>query len=136
MAQRAERVRCNVVMEPCSWEGCKGRDGLKDATEQKIASAFAVAVCVAGAYGGLVNATPAPLLLGLAFCGSFLWALRRAASGPAPFQILFVLLLVALSFALHFAYLPAGICCFFTLMVCKSELLLPRRPAQPRGKDL
>ena len=50
-----------------------------------------------------------------------------------PYQLVLLLALVVLSFALHVIFLPAGLCCFFVLMLCKNEVLLPPAP-QARAK--
>ena len=69
-----------------------------------------------------------------AFAVLFSWTLYRAASPEPPrLQVVLALVLVCLSFALHMVYLPAGICCFFCLMLCKNELLLPAA-ARPKAE--
>ena len=79
---------------------------------------------------------------------------EAAAPAPPSYQLLLVLLMVVLSFGLHLQYLPAGVwcappslppasptcalspshtstcvdtrrSCFFALMLCKNELLMP-----------
>jgi len=84
----------------------------------------------AGCYGSFVQRSILPVLLAVGFTTCFVYALIRAAAPQPPrMQLPFVLWLVALSFALHMVYLPAGLCCFFCLMLCKNDFLLPaQRP--------
>lgn len=95
----------------------------------------AAGMCVlAGMYGTYTQGDPLPLLASVAFAGAFVFARHRVSGGKtAPLQVLLLVALVCISFGLHLLYLPAGICCFFTLMLCKNELLLPP-PAKPAGK--
>ena len=91
-----------------------------------LAELAAVSCFVAGAYGSYTKSDPYPLLAATAFAGGFIFARYRVAGGKAaPLQLLLLLALVCTSFVLHLLYLPAGICCFFTLMLCENELLLP-----------
>ena len=94
----------------------------------KISQGCAVLVVVLGLYGSISEHTPWPALLSIAFASAFALAQHRAAGPQRPMlQLPLVLSLVALSFALHIAFLPAGICCFFCLMFCKNEMLLPSK---------
>ena len=95
------------------------------------AAAFASAICagLGGLYGSYDTKSSSPAVLALAFVCVFALALHRVRSlAPAqpPYQIVLILLMICLSFGLHTTYLPAGICCFFTLMLCKNEVLMPR----------
>ena len=85
------------------------------------------AACAVGIYGSYQSGSAVPLAVGTAFSGVFALARSRIQAGrPAPpYQGLLVLALVVLSFALHIVYLPAGLCCFAALLLCKNELLLP-----------
>lgn len=100
-------------------------------------SELASLCCVlAGAYGSYAESDVKPVAVAVAFTGTFVWARSRVINGKAaPMQLLLVLALVALSFGLHLLYLPAGLCCFFTLMLCKNELLLPPKPHVPSKAD-
>jgi hypothetical protein len=95
-----------------------------------LAHAAAGLTVVLALYGTVESKDPWPALIGIAFSTSYAYALRRVALSDQPprFQLLIALWLVGLSFALHLSYLPAGIGCFFTLMLCKTELLLPAAP--------
>ena len=96
-----------------------------------LSYAAAGGAAVLGLYGSYANGSVRPALIAAAFAALFAWALYRAASPEPPrLQVLLALGLVCLSFALHMVYLPAGICCFFCLMLCKNELLLPAAPRQ------
>ena len=87
---------------------------------------LAVALSVVGA---IKSRSAYPALVGVAFAAAYDATLRRSASRPQWLsQVLLVVGLVALSFALHFLYLPAGICCFFALVFCDSSALLPVAP--------
>ena len=100
-----------------------------------IPSVSVLGVFVLGCYGSLVEEwaavrgvrAPWSALVGAAFALCFLLALNRApAYLDMPWlQLPLVLSMVGLSFALHLLYLPAGLCCFVGLMMCKNELLLP-----------
>lgn len=91
-----------------------------------VATLSAGATAAVGMYGSFHTWTVGPILGGLAFAGVFSFARSRAAGGgSSPLQVLLVLLLVAISFALHMIYLPAGLCCFVALLLCKNEVLLP-----------
>ena len=90
-----------------------------------------------GVYGSYQTGTAAPAGFAFSFVAAFAYALHRVkASAPAPpkHQIMLVLAMICFSFGLHTVYLPAGICCFFTLMLCKNELLMPK-PTQPLKHD-
>ena len=91
-----------------------------------LSEVAAVACVCAGAFGSYAESNMRPVLIAAAFSGCFVFARTRVADGqPARLQLLLILSLVVLSFVLHLLYLPAGICCFFALMLCKNELLLP-----------
>jgi hypothetical protein len=92
-----------------------------------LAELAAIGCVSAGGIGSYSAGESRALLCSAAFAGTFVLARHRAAAGPAPFQLVLVLLLVVFSFVLHIVYLPAGLCCFFTLMLCKNEVLLPPR---------
>ena len=64
------------------------------------------------------------------------YALSHAAQpgGARWVQFVLVLGLVAVSFAIHLLYLPAGIACFVALMLQKTELLMPPRAAVSPGE--
>ena len=93
-------------------------------------SEVAAVGCVAlGAYGSWTGGRVLPLVASAAFSLLFVLARQRAADGKsARLQLPLVLALVCLSFTLHLVFLPAGLCCFFALMLCKNELLLPVAP--------
>ena len=94
----------------------------------------ALASAALGVYGSYADGTLRAGAVGIAFACLFFFTQRRAshATSMPLLQIVLVLGLVGLSFILHLAYLPAGICCFFALMLCKNELLMP--PAPPSTK--
>ena len=102
----------------------------------KMSSASLSFIAVAGVvgggvYGSIEQSSATAALIASAFACVFLFALNRVqAAAPAPpqNQLPLVLLMIVLSFGLHVQYLPAGICCFFALMVTRNELLLPPPP--------
>ena len=99
-----------------------------------LASYASIGTAAAGCYGGsFAGSTVWPALLGVLFASCFHFALHRAAaqSGPKWTQLLLVLTLVVISFVLHLTYLPAGLFCFFALILCKNQYLLPP-PRQKR----
>mmetsp|Transcript_16758 Transcript_16758/g.40002 ORF Transcript_16758/g.40002 Transcript_16758/m.40002 type:complete len:92 (-) Transcript_16758:102-377(-) len=70
-----------------------------------------------------------PALAGTTFSCLFNLARHRVceAHEPPRFQAVLVLLLLVASFAVHIAYLPAGMCCLVALLLCQNELLLPQK---------
>lgn len=94
-------------------------------------------VLVLSLYGAYEKADARVVSVGAAFFGAFLWARERGAGSPGTLQQLaLVLSLVALSFCLHFLYLPAGLCCFVVMMMTKNEMLLPpKRTERPAAED-
>lgn len=94
----------------------------------------ALASVALGAYGSYNTNDYKALAAAVYFSAGFIWARARVASGQPSqaLQLLLMLTLVAASFALHLLYLPAGICCFFTLMLCKNELLLPPNKSEQK----
>ena len=93
---------------------------------EALSDVAAVGCVAAGAFGSYSEGSVYPILAAAAFALAFVFARYRVIDGKQPsYQLPLVLMLVVLSFALHIAYLPAGLCCFFTLMLCKNELLLP-----------
>ena len=106
---------------------------MRDST---LASAAALCAAAGGLYGSYQTESAAPAGFALSFVVVFMYALHRVqASSPAlpKNQILLVLAMICLSFGLHTVYLPAGICCFFTLMLCKNELLMPNAAPPSRA---
>ena len=104
-----------------------------------LADMSAAGAALIGAYGvGTYNAggKPLPLAVGIAFFVMYNIALRHSAANPAArtTALALVMSLIVLSFVLHWVYLPAGVCCFFALMLQRSELLVPSppKPAQKR----
>ena len=107
-----------------------------DQAQFSLASATALCAAGGGLYGSYQTKSIAPAGFALSFVAVFAYALHRVkASTPAPpkNQMVLVLAMICLSFGLHTVYLPAGICCFFTLMLCKNELIMPRA-APPQVK--
>lgn len=93
-----------------------------------LANVAAGLTVVLGLYGSVIQSDPKPALIATVFTVTFFYALRRAQSkGNPAFQLVFALVLICISFALHLVYLPAGIGCFFTLMLCKNDLLVPQK---------
>jgi hypothetical protein len=96
-----------------------------------LASASALCAAAGGLYGSYQTGSAAPAGFALSFVSVFALAIHRVkASAPAPpkHQIVLVLAMICLSFGLHTVFLPAGLCCFFTLMLGKNELLMPKPP--------
>ena len=126
---------------------------------ESLARLFAAAVTVVSAHGAVSRGQPAhidtdpghakpnpeaqcagqPLLLavGAGFSSCFFLACRLAGRERRAgwVQIGLVILLVSFSFASHLLYLPAGICCLASLMICRNDLLLPRRSTARRHAD-
>ena len=101
-----------------------------------LSEVAAVACVAAGAFGSYTKGEFSPFLASAAFSLGFVLARHRVANGkPAQMQLLLILSLVCVSFLLHLLYLPAGLCCFFTLMLCKNELLLPPHAHPPTKKQ-
>ena len=95
-----------------------------------MAAAMTVAL---GVYGSVSAQHINPALISITFTATFYFALWRAQSaGQIRMQLAFALLLICISFAVHLIFLPAGIGCFFTLMLCKNELLLPQKQVQKK----
>ena len=106
---------------------------------EQLPTIAAIGAATLGAYGAVANSSWVPdgyrwgpAVVGPAYAAGFFWCLRRAklrddgaVQETKLVQLVLVLALVALSFALHILYLPAGICCFFSLMFTKNDLLLP-----------
>uniref|UniRef100_A0A7S4BMP0 Uncharacterized protein n=1 Tax=Chrysotila carterae TaxID=13221 RepID=A0A7S4BMP0_CHRCT len=92
--------------------------------------ALATAAAAAGMWGSLMREDATPAVLGVLFCVIFFFAYGRN-DRAGPLQISLILAMIACSFVLHLSYLPAGVCCFFALMLCGNEQLLPRRPRPP-----
>ena len=93
-------------------------------------SGFSAIACVSmGAYGSYTNSSVAPFLVAALFSGLYFYARRRVSQGDATSmtQLILIFSLIASSFVLHLVYTPAGLCCFFTLMLCKNEVLMPPR---------
>ena len=123
--------------------GMPAREDAMDAANSL--SEIAMVGCVGlGAYGTYTEASVWPLSLATIFTLSFYQAKQRVKMGSRRMQLPFVLVLVIMSFALHMVYLPAGLCCFFALMLCKNEILFPdaqpgpppRRPPKTGDKAL
>lgn len=88
-----------------------------------IANLANMGVIVLSMYGAYDKGDPRVFAVGAAFFGFFLWARERMLWSRAPrLQLLLVLLLVGLSFCLHFLYLPAGLCCFVVMIMTKNEV--------------
>lgn len=87
--------------------------------------ACAAGVLVAGAYGAFTQHDAMTMLLALAFAIAYAATLRYPRSLPLIGSLL------ALSFALHVRYLPAGVCCFGALMLARFDV---RRPVEPAPK--
>merc|ERR1711957_441036 len=62
-----------------------------------------------------------PAVYGLLYTACFALAVRGLSS---PLQLVLLFAMVGLSFALHLVYLPAGLCCFFSLMIAKNDVLM------------
>jgi apolipoprotein N-acyltransferase len=105
-----------------------GRRHHERSAREVAASGFVLTAVVLSAWATL-TAEPRdlrPVAAGAAFATCFFLALRGV---PWYFaQLALVLLLVALSLALHLLCLPAGLCCFVALMACRNDALLPARP--------
>lgn len=101
-----------------------------------VSGAAAVGAAALGAYGSLRDGTPYPGLVAAAFAVTYFTALRRAQNSAATpaLQLPLVISLVALSFALHLMFLPAGLACMFALMLGRNESFFPPRSrgARPR----
>ena len=101
-----------------------------------IATVCAGATVALGVYGSITESDAKPAGTAILFSSLFFYALHRVQSskeGRPPFQIVLAILLVCCSFAVHLAYLPAGIGCFGALMLCKNDLIIP--PPPPKRKQ-
>ena len=88
-------------------------------------------------YGSFASRNPWSSIIGLAFVACYIYARHRVATRQptGKLQFLLILMTIGLSFALHMTYLPAGICCFFALMLCKNDLLLPPSPTSAQQQE-
>ena len=112
--------------EPLKW--CRRAGSSVAVTMSTALSDLAAVGCLAaGGFGSFQSFDYKPFALSALFALTFIFARYRASDGQQmpPYQLGVVLMLVVVSFALHLVYLPAGLFCFFTLMLCKNELLLP-----------
>ena len=103
------------------------RSSLAVTMSTALSDLAAVGCLAAGGFGSFQSFDYKPFALSALFALTFIFARYRASDGQQmpPYQLGVVLMLVVVSFALHLVYLPAGLFCFFTLMLCKNELLLP-----------
>ena len=105
------------------------------ATSTDVAIAFAFGVVAFGAYGAYTEGRLPILLVALLFSSLFAVVVVNGRENSKALKALAAIGLLGLSFALHLLYLPAGVCCFFVLMVCKNDILLPPSPpTRPPGR--
>ena len=105
-------------------------------TSTDTAIAFAFGVVAFGLYGAYAEGKLLILLTSLLFSSLFAVVVVKGRTNGTYTKALAAFGLLALSFALHLLYLPAGVCCFFVLMVCKNDILLPpTRPPPPAKRD-
>ena len=105
------------------------------ATSTDVAIAFAFGVVAFGAYGAYTEGRLPILLVALLFSSLFAVVVVDGRDNSKVLKALAAIGLLGLSFALHLLYLPAGVCCFFVLMVCKNDILLPPSPpTRPPGR--
>ncbi|KAG8468921.1 hypothetical protein KFE25_007439 [Diacronema lutheri] len=105
-----------------------------------VSKAAAACVSLAATYGyavALPGAVRSVFLIpsGFAFTAMYIWAVRRKAEREQPTgQVFLVLAMIVTSLVLHLLYLPAGLCCFVTLMVAQNELIY--KPTAKREKRI
>mmetsp|Transcript_27996 Transcript_27996/g.66634 ORF Transcript_27996/g.66634 Transcript_27996/m.66634 type:complete len:108 (-) Transcript_27996:97-420(-) len=86
-----------------------------------VSQGFAVAVAVLSVGGSVHTQSVLPAVYGLLYAACFALAMRGLSS---PLQLVLMFAMVGLSFALHMVFLPAGLCCFFSLMIAKNDVLM------------
>ena len=70
-----------------------------------VAQGFTMATAVLGVGGSVYTSSLLPAVYGLLYTACFVAALRGL---PSPLQVVVVLAMIGLSFALHLVFLPAG----------------------------
>ena len=70
-----------------------------------VAQGFTMATAVLGVGGSVYTRSLLPAVYGLLYTACFVAALRGL---PSPLQVVVVLAMIGLSFALHLVFLPAG----------------------------
>ena len=72
-----------------------------------VAQGLTMATAVLGVGGSVYTRSLLPAVYGLLYTACFVAALRGL---PSPLQVVVVLAMIGLSFALHLVFLPAGPC--------------------------